>query len=56
MTVGGEILGDNIVDFSYSLFDVNNDYSKEELINNQNITSAIFLLEPKIDAEEFKIE
>ncbi|WBW95932.1 Rpn family recombination-promoting nuclease/putative transposase [Oceanirhabdus sp. W0125-5] len=54
MTVGGDIFGDNIIDFRYSLFDVNNNYSKEELIDNNNITSAIFLLDQKIDAEEAK--
>ncbi len=53
MTVGGEIFGDNIIDFKYSLVDVNNNYSKEELIENNSITSAIFLLDQKIDAEEF---
>ncbi|SHH49671.1 hypothetical protein [Clostridium grantii] len=43
----------SIMDFEYSIFDVNNKYNKEDLIRNKNITSAIFLLDQKIDAEEF---
>ncbi|MGL5150161.1 MAG: Rpn family recombination-promoting nuclease/putative transposase, partial [Clostridium sp.] len=31
----------------------NNDYSKEDLISSKNVTSAIFLLDQKIDAIEF---
>jgi len=50
---GNEIFGDSIIDFKYSIFDVNNKYTKEDLIKNKNITSAIFLLDQKIDAEEF---
>ena len=30
-----------IIDFEYSIFDVNNKYTKEDLIRNKNITSAI---------------
>lgn len=48
-----ELFGDNIIDFKYNLFDVNNKYSKEELINNKGITSAIFLLDQKIEPKEF---
>ena len=48
-----ELFGDNILDFKYNLFDVNNKYSKEELIKNKGITSAIFLLDQKIDPKEF---
>jgi predicted transposase/invertase (TIGR01784 family) len=48
-----ELFGDNIVDFKYNLFDVNNKYSKEELIKNKGITSAIFLLDQKIEPKEF---
>jgi hypothetical protein len=44
---------DNIVDFKYNLFDVNNKYSKEELIKNKGIISAIFLLDQKIEPKEF---
>lgn len=48
-----ELFGDNIIDFKYNLFDVNNKYSKEELIKNKNITSAIFLLDQKVEPKEF---
>ncbi|SHH76692.1 Putative transposase, YhgA-like [Clostridium grantii DSM 8605] len=50
---GNELFGNSIIDFEYSIFDVNNKYTKEDLIRNKNITSAIFLLDQKIDAEEF---
>jgi predicted transposase/invertase (TIGR01784 family) len=50
---GSELFGNSIIDFEYSIFDVNNKYTKEDLIKNKNITSAIFLLDQKIDAEEF---
>ena len=43
----GELFGDNIVNFKYQLFDVNHEYTKEELIENNNISSAIFLLDQK---------
>lgn len=48
-----ELFGDSIVDFKYNLFDVNNKYLKEELVKNKSITSAIFLLDQKIDPKEF---
>ncbi|EKQ58030.1 MULTISPECIES: Rpn family recombination-promoting nuclease/putative transposase [unclassified Clostridium] len=48
-----ELFGDNVVNFKYELFDVNHQYTKEELINNNNITSAIFLLDQKVDPLEF---
>ena len=48
-----ELFGDNIIDFRYDLFDVNNKYSKEELLKNKSITSAIFLLDQKIEPKEF---
>ncbi|MEG1411706.1 MAG: hypothetical protein RSD36_17875 [Terrisporobacter sp.] len=37
----------------YEVFDVNNDFSKEELLESKNVTAAIFLLDQKIDAIEF---
>lgn len=49
----GDMFGDSIIDFRYDVFDVNNKYTKEELIKNKRITSAIFLLDQKIDPEEF---
>lgn len=53
ITDGSELFGDSIIDFKYDLFDVNNNYTKEELIMNKSMTSAIFLLEQKIDPQEF---
>ena len=40
-----EVFSHNIIDFRYKLFDVNHQYTKEELIKNNNITFAIFLLD-----------
>jgi len=48
-----ELFGDNIVNFKYELFDINNQYTKEELIKNKNITSAIFLLDQKVEPLDF---
>lgn len=47
------IFGENIVNFKYELFDINHEYTKEELIKNKNITSAIFLLDQKVEPIEF---
>ena len=48
-----ELFGETIVNFKYELFDVNHEYTKEELIKNNNITSAIFLLDQKVEPLEF---
>ena len=48
-----ELFGENIVNFKYELFDVNHQYTKEELIKNNSITSAIFLLDQKVEVLEF---
>ncbi|BCZ45840.1 transposase [Clostridium gelidum] len=48
-----ELFGENIVNFKYELFDVNHQYTKEELIGNNNISSAIFLLDQKVEPLEF---
>jgi hypothetical protein len=48
-----DLFGDGIIDFKYDLFDMNNKYSKQELLNFKNMTSAIFLLDQKIDPQEF---
>lgn len=48
-----ELFDENIVNFKYELFDVNNEYTKEELIENKNITSVIFLLDQKVEPLEF---
>ncbi len=41
------------MNFKYELFDVNHQYTKEELSKNNNITSAIFLLDQKVEPLEF---
>ncbi|EKQ58022.1 MAG: Putative transposase, YhgA [Clostridium sp. Maddingley MBC34-26] len=48
-----ELFGENIINFKYELFDINHKYTKEELIKNRNITSAIFLLDQKVEPLEF---
>ncbi|MGL5084565.1 MAG: Rpn family recombination-promoting nuclease/putative transposase [Clostridium sp.] len=53
ITFNEDLFGDNIINFNYDVFDINNDFTKEELIKNKNVTSAIFLLDQKIDAFEF---
>ncbi|MEG2935806.1 MAG: Rpn family recombination-promoting nuclease/putative transposase [Clostridium sp.] len=53
MMDGRELFGDNILNFKYDIFDINNTYTKEELLNNKNMTSAIFLLDQKINPVEF---
>ncbi len=47
-----ERFGTTLLDFEYILLDVNQ-YNKEELIEKQSIASAIFLLDQKIDVEEY---
>ena len=42
-----------VLNFTYDLFDVNNGFTKEELLKNKNVTSAIFLLDQKIEPKEF---
>ncbi|MGL5647062.1 MAG: Rpn family recombination-promoting nuclease/putative transposase [Clostridium sp.] len=42
-----------ILNFAYDIFDVNNGFTKEELLEHKNVTSAIFLLDQKITAMEF---
>lgn len=48
-----DLFGSGLLNFKYDLFDINNDYTKEQLINSKNVTAAIFLLDQKIDALEF---
>ncbi|MBB6713469.1 Rpn family recombination-promoting nuclease/putative transposase [Clostridium gasigenes] len=50
----GDLFGDSIIDFKYDLFDVNNSYTKEELLERKSMTSAIFLLDQKIKPLEFR--
>lgn len=47
-----ELFGNNIIDFEYILIDINK-YDKEELIELNNIASAVFYLDQKVDMEEF---
>ncbi|GEA30014.1 Rpn family recombination-promoting nuclease/putative transposase [Clostridium diolis] len=47
-----ELFGNNIIDFEYILIDINK-YEKDELMKLKNIASAVFLLDQKIDVEEF---
>ena len=42
-----------MLNFTYDVVDVNNGFTKEELVKSKNVTSAIFLLDQKIDALEF---
>lgn len=48
-----EMFSKGLIDFTYDLIDVNNGYSKEQLLNFKNITGAIFLLDQKVNEEEF---
>lgn len=48
-----ELFGSSLLNFNYDVFDVNHDFTKKELIDSKNVTSAIFLLDQKIDALEF---
>ncbi len=47
-----ELFGNNIIDFEYILIDINK-YEKEQLMELKNIASAVFLLDQKVDIEEF---
>lgn len=44
-----EAFGDNILDFKYSLIDVNHDYTEADLLENDCISSIIFLLDQNTD-------
>lgn len=48
---GNELFGNNILDFSYILFDVNR-YEKETLLELANMVSLLFLMEQDITKEE----
>ncbi len=47
-----QLFGNNIIDFEYILIDINR-YKKEELMQLGNVVSAVFLLDQKVDIEEF---
>lgn len=46
------LFGESILDFKYEFLDINI-YSTEQLYGNQNISSAIFLLDQEINRKEF---
>ena len=48
-----KLFGNGLINFTYDIIDVNNDLKKEDLLNSPNVSSAIFLLDQKIDALEF---
>lgn len=48
---GYELFSDNVVDFNYTLFDINR-YSEKELGRMSNLISTVFLLDQDIDALE----
>ena len=48
-----KVFGNGLINFKYDIIDVNNGFSKEELINSKNVSSAIFLLDQKIKPLEF---
>lgn len=47
-----ELFGDKLLNFEYVLLDVNR-YDKEELLAKESISSAIFLLDQKVDYNEY---
>ncbi|HAX73506.1 MAG TPA: transposase, partial [Firmicutes bacterium] len=40
-----DLYGNGILNFKYDILDVNNNYSKQELIDNPNLTSVLFLFD-----------
>ena len=55
MIYNEDLFGSNILNFTYDVFDISNDekFNKENLVISKNVTSAIFLLDQKVDALEF---
>ncbi|OOM78989.1 hypothetical protein CLPUN_17160 [Clostridium puniceum] len=55
MIYNEELFSNNILNFSYDVFDISNDekFKKNKLIDIKNVTAAIFLLDQKMDALEF---
>ena len=55
MIYNEELFGDNILNFKYDIFDISNDkkFEKEKLLENKTITSIIFLLDQKLNPQEF---
>lgn len=52
ITDGGDRLGESLLDFRYSLIDINHAYTEEELLNNDCISSVILLLDRRGDMQE----
>jgi len=52
LIAGAENFGKYLVDFQYILIDVNR-YTKEELFELANLIGAVFLLDQKIESEEY---
>ncbi len=52
--VDGDLFGKSIIDFEYILVDVKN-YTKEDLVEQGDAISAVFLLDQKTEPEEFII-
>ena len=52
LIAGAENFGKYLVDFQYILIDVNR-YSKEELFELANLIGSVFLLDQKIESEEY---
>ena len=55
MIYNEEFFGNNILNFTYDVFDISNDekLEKNKLIDIRNVTAAIFLLDQKMDELEF---
>lgn len=48
-----ELFGNNIINFNYDIIDINNGFTENELMKNKNVSSAIFLLDQKVDIMDF---
>lgn len=48
-----EIFHEGILNFKYYIFDINNSFTKDELLKNKNATAAIFLLDQKVNPKEY---
>ena len=55
MIYNQDLFGANLLNFAYDVFDISNDdrFTKDKLVAIKNVTSAIFLLDQKMDALEF---
>ena len=55
MIYNQDLFGANLLNFAYDVFDISNDdrFIKDKLVAIKNVTSAIFLLDQKMDALEF---